>query len=342
MQTRRDWLKLTGAGLFSSLVGAVPAWGASGGGVAGLQQVATRNGAKGWALWEGRSKVASWNADERSGSLSITKTLAGLAVTKAVSQGKVSLDEPLYLTLTEWKGDAAKQRITPRMLLQQVSGLENGGNALYRATVPDKGKSALALRVVNSPGTFFRYGASHWEVLAEYLNRRLGGGNALEKHLTRHVLGAIGLDSPEWRSDLKGRFYLSTGTKLTVEDLGRLGRTLSHLLRGESADGFDAGVFANVTRPSAANPMFGGGLWRNVQVQRGGVHGIEVEDSIEPAPASGFWAGACLSTQHPADLVALVGSSGQRVFIWPSKNRVFARLGGSRSWKDRPLLETLA
>ncbi|MFD0895196.1 beta-lactamase family protein [Luteolibacter ambystomatis] len=342
MQTRREWLKLTGAGLFTTLAGCASSQAADAPAAGGLGAVATRNGAKGWALWDGHSKVASWHTDERSGSLSITKTLAGLAVTKAVSQGKMSLDEPAYHTLTEWKGDAAKQQITPRMLLQQVSGLENGGNALYRPVVQDKGKAALSLKVVNQPGTFFRYGASHWEVLAEYLNRRLGGGNALEKHLSRNVLNSIGLESPEWRSDLKGRFYLSTGTKFTVEDLGRLGRTLAKLLRGENADGFDAGVFANVTRPSNANPMFGGGLWRNVQVRRGGAHGIEVEDSIEPAPAGGFWPGACLSTRNPADLVGLIGSSGQRVFIWPSRNRVFARLGGSRTWKDRPLLETLA
>jgi len=342
MLTRREWLRLTGSGLFATMTGcAHQARAATNVPVTGLDQVARCNGCKGWALWNGHSKTAGWNTDERNGVLSIAKTLAGLAVTRAVSKGKMSLDEPVYHTFPEWAGDENKRRITPRMLLQQTSGLENGGNNLYRSVVDDKGRVALSLKVVNPPGTFFRYGASHWEVLGEFLNRKLAG-EPLERFMHHEVTAAIGLSPTEWRSDLKGRFYLSTGPKMTVDDLGKLGRTLAKLLRGESTDGFDAGVYASVTRPSAVNPMFGGGLWRNIQVNHGNARPIEVEDSIEPAPAPGFWSGTCLSTRQPAELVGLIGSSGQRVFIWPSKDRVFARIGGSRNWKDRPLLDTLA
>lgn len=338
MLTRRDWLKMTGAAYLGTFAVESAEAAPTNSKVA---QIAMRNGAKGWALWDGNSRTEGWNTKERSGVLSIAKMLAGLAVTRAVADGKLALDEPLYLAIPEWKADPAKRKITTRMLLQQTSGLENGGSKLYRGVLADKGRTALALKVVNTPGTYFRYGASHWEVLAEYLQRKLGG-ESLEKYLHRSVLRAIGISTPEWRSDEKGRFFLSTGPKFTVEDLGKLGRMLGKLLRGENVDGFKADVFANVTKTSAANPMFGGGLWRNIQAKRPGARSIEVEDSIDPSPDAGFWTGTCLSTRHPTDLVGLVGSSGQRVFIWPSRNRVFARLGKSRSWSDKALLDVMA
>lgn len=341
MLTRREWLKFMSAGVFGAAWCAEGADAAPAGSVKGLDRIAGAYAAKGWGLWQGRSRVQGWQTDNRGAALSITKTLAGLAVAKAVAQGKFTLDEPLSDTFSEWRSDPAKRRITPRMLLQQTSGLESGAGALYKPALADKGRVALALRVVNTPGSFFRYGPSHWEVLAEFLQRRLGR-ESLERYLQGSVMRAVGISTPEWRSDVKGRFYLSTGTKLTAEDLGKLGRTLARLLRGENTDGFNAAAFANVIQPSSANPMFGGGLWRNLRANRPGSRAIEVEDSIDPAPTGGFWQGACLSRRHPADLVALVGSSGQRVFIWPSHDQVFARLGTSRNWKDAPLLNALA
>ena len=104
----------------------------------------------------------------------------------------------------------------------------------------------------------------------------------MEGFLHRAVMSPLGLSSPKWRSDGKGRFYLSTGAELSVEELGKLGRAIAALLRGESAWGIDAGHFAAMTRPSAVNPMFGGGLWRNVHARQSGAVEIEVEDVLDP------------------------------------------------------------
>lgn len=337
MWTRRDWLKLSTAGLAGSVCGCgstphrePPRM---------LSGIAAGFGGKGWALWEGRSRIAESNLYASGPILSITKTLAGLAVTRLVSKGEMTLDERLADTFPEWKSDAAKSRITPRLLLQQTSGLEAGSSALYHRPLADKGRVALSLRMADAPGSQFRYGASHWEVLAEFLQRKLGS-QTLEHFISRNVMGPIGLDSPKWRSDLKGRCFLSTGAELTVEDLGKLGRTLAKLLRGERSDGFDPGIYSDVTKSSTANPIFGGGLWKNIRASSG--HAAEIEDCLDPPRSSSFWSSACLSKRHPADLIALIGSAGQRVFIWPAKDQVFVRLGRSPQWKDAPLLEALA
>lgn len=299
--------------------------------------IAGNCGALGWAAWQRGSRVAAWQRKAVAPALSITKAIAGLAAAKAIHEGWLSLNERAADTLAEWRNDPAKRGITVRMLLQQTSGLEAGDQVLYRQGI-DKGRMALALRVINSPGSQFRYGPSHWEALGELLQRKLSArGSNLEAFLKRAVMRPVGLSVADWRKDAKGRVYLSTGTRLTVDQLGNLGRTIAALRRGEDRHGIAAAVYASVSQPSGANPMFGGGLWRN---PRAG-HQIEVEDSIDPAPSTAFWRGACLSRRQPDELVALIGSSGKRVLIWPHQDKVFARLGASRSWKDAPLLEML-
>lgn len=304
--------------------------------------VARRDGGRGWAAWQGSARVAGWQTGEDGPALSITKSLAALAAAKAAGEGWMSDRETVAATIREWSGDSRKSRITVAMLLQQTAGLEAGVAALYRNPA-DKGRNAVALRAVDEPGRVFRYGPACWEVLAELMQRKLAArGESLEGFLHRAVMSPLGLSSPKWRSDGKGRFYLSTGAELSVEELGKLGRAIAALLRGESAGGINAGHFAAMIRPSVVNPIFGGGLWRNVHARKSGAVEIEVEDVLDPPRDAEFWRSACLSKRHPADLVALVGSSGRRVFIWPSQDRVVARLGVAASWQDRTFLEALA
>lgn len=303
--------------------------------------MAKSQGGKGWAAWQGGRRVREWNPEARDPALSLTKSLAALATTRAVQEGWLSEQERVAATIGEWNGDPRKMRITVSMLLQQTAGLEAGVAALYR-NPQDKGRAAIGLRVIDEPGTFFRYGPACWELLGELLHRKLSArGETLEKFLHRAVMRPIGLSSPDWRSDKKGRFFLSTGAEISVNELGRLGRTIGALLRGESQDGFDPTIFARVTRPSAVNPMFGGGIWRNSNARRAGSYAVEVEDSIDPPKSTAFWQGACLSKIQPAEMVALIGSSGRRVFIWPSEEKVIVRLGRARSWRDGPFLSTI-
>ncbi|MCW1912768.1 serine hydrolase [Luteolibacter sp. GHJ8] len=343
MMDRRGFLSLLGlacGGCAGGIGSSGTAW--SSGSLERADRIAKGHGAKGWGAWIGGRRVAGWSTNERGPSLSLTKVLAALAATRAAGEGWLADNESAASTLHEWRGDAAKMRITVLALLQQTAGLEAGVAALYRNPT-DKGRNAVSLRVVDSPGSVFRYGPACWEVLAELLNRKLvARGETLEKFLHRAVMRPIGLSSPDWRSDRKGRFFLSTGAEMSVEDLWRLGRTVGALLRGESTQGFDAALFARMTRPSAVNPMFGGGIWRNVNARKGGAFPIEIEDALDPPRGSGFWNSACISRRQPAEMVALVGSSGRRVFIWPAENKVVARLGRAPSWKDGPFLDALA
>jgi hypothetical protein len=185
----------------------------------------------------------------------------------------------------------------------------------------------------------FRYGPSHWEVLAEVMRRKLAFKNqSLASYVDQRVMAAIGLNSSNWRSDSLGVPYFSTGTILSITQLGRLGQMLGQLLAGRNAEGFSAEHFSAMARPSAANPMFGGGIWRNSQVHRPNAKALEVEHAIDRPLDPSAWSRSCLSTRQPESMVALIGSGGKRVYIWPAERRRIARLASSTRWSDATFL----
>lgn len=346
IHTRRDFLRLAGLATASAGWGcapgspSVPSWSARD--LQSLESIVGRNGCRGWAAWQANRQLAGWRADTRGPSLSITKSIAALAASRAYAEGWLSPSERAGDTISEWRADPWKSRITILMLLQQVSGLEAGVIPLYRNQPADKGSAAVTLRCADAPGTVFRYGPAHWELLAEIMRRKLSGrGESLPAFMSRAVMRPIGLNRNDWRSDRGDNPYFSTGTQLNVIELGRLGKTISRLAAGKDSDGFTAEAFSAMTRPSSVNPMFGGGLWRNTNANRSEAMTIQVERSIDsPLPAS-FWNRACLSTRQPPGLIALIGSGGRRIYIWPEQDRRIARLGSSPSWSDATLLSQI-
>ncbi|MES2475133.1 MAG: serine hydrolase [Verrucomicrobiota bacterium] len=341
---RRDFLKLVGlaaAGLTGCAGGAAESWSRQEMDL--IEATAGANGGKSWAVWDGRRRVAASNAGERGPTLSITKSIATLAASRAATDGWLNPSERVADTLIEWRSDPLKSRITVGMLLQQVSGLEAGVISLYRNQPRDKGRAAVALRCVDAPGTVFRYGPGHWETLAEVMRRKLSRNReTLSEFMRRAVMNPIGLNANHWRADLQGVPYFSTGTELDVGELGRLGFTIGRLLSGANSDGISAESFANMSRPSTVNPMFGGGLWRNSRANQSDATAIEVERVIDHPMLGAFWNRGCLSRRQPSSLVALIGSSGRRVYIWPDEKKCFARLAWSGGkWSDSAFLSRL-
>lgn len=339
---RRNWLVLAGGGLIAgcgSLFGGGPrTWDRKLLGDA--DALARAHGGRGWAAWEGGTLRESWRTHHRGPVLSVTKGLVGLACARAVGEGWLSPGEAAVATLPEWRGDTAREQITVRMLLQMTAGLEDGARALYRPGIGDKSRVALELAVVEEPGTRFRYGPACGEVLGEILQRKAAArGESLEGFLYRAVMRPLRLASPNWRADGRGRFFLSTGAELNITEMGRLGRALGELAAGRKVADIEPAAFREVTKPSRANPMFGGGLWSNRRAASG--REIEIEQVLDPPREPDFWRSACLSRQQPASMLALIGSAGQRIYAWPDQGRVIARLGYSGSWRDGPLLRVV-
>jgi CubicO group peptidase (beta-lactamase class C family) len=334
---RRTWLTLAGrAGWAALLAGcAAPE--------SGIDPAAVeRLGGEGYGIWKDGKWMVGRSPHQRMPSLSITKSLAALAVVRAAGEGWIELDRPLVDVIPEWRADAGKRRVTVRMLTNQTAGFSSGVAALYRGAIPDKGQVAIALPLVDPPGERFRYGAASSEILAEVLRRLLRKQATTPEAFLTEVMGEIGISSPDWRKDLAGNFYLSTGAQFSVRDLGRLGLVVAKLTAGEDTAKLDSGIFRDLASPRAANPMVGCGIWWNRNATSPGAFAIEPERNLDTVRPAAFWRLACLGPDLDPDWLAMVGSGGKRVYVLPSRGLVVARLGRSSSWNDGAFLRAVS
>src|SRR6202008_4508540 len=101
-----------------------------------------------------------------------TKSFWGIAALAAVHDGLFKLDDLVSDTITEWKSDPRKSRITIRQLLSQTDGIE-GASFLQRPSIRDRNTTAIRLPTLAPPGTAFIYGPSHLQIFSELLRRKL-------------------------------------------------------------------------------------------------------------------------------------------------------------------------
>src|SRR5205085_4681365 len=76
-----------------------------------------------------------------------TKSFWGIAALCAVRDGLFKLDDPVSATITEWKNDPRKSRITIRQLLNFTDGIE-GASFLHRSSLPNRNAVAVRLAAV--------------------------------------------------------------------------------------------------------------------------------------------------------------------------------------------------
>jgi CubicO group peptidase (beta-lactamase class C family) len=265
---------------------------------------------------------------------SITKSLCALGTFTAISRNVLKLDEPVSLTLTEWRNDPRKRQITVRDLLNQTSGLSPGFEEIYSTNLRNKVKAALKLPVVSTPGEAFAYGPSHYEALEALMARKLERSPLV--WIDRALFGPVGIKPGNWRRDRLGNPYFSAGAHLSARDLLAAGQ----LVRREGWNRIFSRVPSSLIRTastgSSANPMYGLGFWLNRRAREEDAVECDVEEAISSRRSA--WARSCLSKNAPSDLIAMVGSHGQRVYISPSRDLIIVRLGRGTGFRDPDFL----
>lgn len=267
---------------------------------------------------------------------SITKTLAALSILTAVGRGSIKLDEPVSQTLTEWRGDPLKKKITVRQLLSQTSGLDPGYEALYNTSLKNKDTAVLKLGTKFPPGEVFAYGPSHYEALATFIARKTG---RLPSTWAEDVfLSPADIHPARWRTDRMGNPYFSAGLFTTARELLKA----AQITRRQGWIWFfpiiPSKVMQEASTGSSANPMYGYGFWLNKNAGKPSAAERDVEEAISARLGRTEWASSCLSKNAPSDLIAFVGSSGQRVYISPSRKLIIVRLGKGSGFRDPDFL----
>jgi len=265
-----------------------------------------------------------------------TKGLWCVAAACAADDGILDLDEEASATLPEWRG-SSKEGIRVRHLLNFTAGLEPG-YVLHTDKLADRNAYALQRPLVAPPGESFHYGPGSLQAFMELFRRKLVARNTTPlSYLRSRLLQPLGVPVHRVLSDRKENPLAATGFTLTPREWLKFG----NFLMRDGVGGFlpifpvaDDEALEECFRGSTANPMFGLGFWLNANP---GTSEVAIERNL----GMRRWPRGCISSEAPADLVASVGSQGQRLYVIPSEKLVIVRMGRGNSFDDDAFFERL-
>jgi CubicO group peptidase (beta-lactamase class C family) len=127
--------------------------------------------------------------------------------------------------------------------------------------------------------------------------------------------------------------------RISAEGLQAAGRLVLENGRLRFRRLVSAGAMIEARQGSPSNPAYGLGFWLNANAGRPGAREGDIEEALRSPPD---WSRFCLSRDLPADLIAMAGSGGQRVYVIPSRRTVIVRLGTGRAFRDCEFLARIA
>lgn len=258
-----------------------------------------------------------------------TKAFWGLTAFAAEKDGLFSFDERVSDTITEWQADKRKSQITVRQLLDFSHGLEPMFS-LHENTYKDRTAASLKAGAVATPGRSFIYGPAALQVFHEFLARKLQRKQTPTRYLERKVLGPLGLGSQRYLPDQRGAPLLAAGFMQTARQWSELG---TWMLKHEE-------VLMKL-QGSSANAAFSFGFWNNHAASTSSAREVDAEATLDKKWQQQSWRNACLCRSAPPDLIACIGSYGQRLYIVPSQKLVIVRLAKDSKPNDAELLRLL-
>ncbi len=175
---------------------------------------------------EDGEKMVEYYSDSKSKkieSMSVTKSVVGLAFAKLLSDGKIdSLNTPVAHYYPEWR-QGQKDKITIRHLMSHTSGLQNVANANAEVNpAPDVLKLGLCASVEDEPGTEFSYNNKALNILPGILKKVVG--KPIDKYLKAELFNPLGINDFSWGTDEAGNHYGMGGLGIHPRDLAKLGQ----------------------------------------------------------------------------------------------------------------------
>ncbi len=259
-----------------------------------------------------------------------TKSFSGVMLAAAIEDGLVrSFDEKVSDTISEWKNDPRKSKITIRQLLSLTSGIDAG----QIGRVPEYSEAA-AYPVKHDAGTKFEYGPVPFQLFGEVMTRKLKPKNdTVMKYLKRRILDPIGLKTAFWRESA-GQPLLPQGASLTAREWVKFGLFLKNGGKWNGRQIVKKHLLDELTKGSKANPAYGLTFWLNRDGTGPSGSPVGGGREIDEISSRGIADGV-------SDLYMAAGAGKQRLYIIPSKDLVVVRQGQMSQFDDREFLRRL-
>ena len=249
-----------------------------------------------------------------------TKSFWGPVIAAMIEDGLVSsFDERVADTITEWKNDRNKSRITVRHLLNLSSGLREN----MRELGGEKGKAenryefAITLSTVSPPGSNFRYGPAHFATLGAFMKRKLAPKKLSPlDYLKQRILDPIGVEFTKWKHDRSGNPHLPNGAYMTARNWANYGRFIGQLGRWDNKQIIRQDLIEECLRGSNANSGYGLTFWLNEPGGRGFLK--------SQRPPAGAKAGFIYPWGY-SEIAGALGAGKTRMYIFPEQDLVVVR-----------------
>lgn len=266
-------------------------------------------------------------------SFSMHKSVVALLVGIAISEGHIkSVDDDVGEYLAAWRGDP-RGRIPLRDLLQMNSGLEpmafpnNPFSKHVRRQIgTDLAAAALSYRLVDPPGTVFRYNGVNPTLLVMVLQQATGMRYA--QYLSSRLWRPLGNhDAAVWLDKKGGLARGATSLFAVPRDWLRIGEMILHHGRVGDRQVVPETWLREMITPSSTNPLYGYLTWIGSRyAEQRTLQAFKGFAAMEQEPFSA------------QDIIYFDGLGGQRVYVIPSQDLVIVRTGVlARKWEDTEL-----
>lgn len=191
-----------------------------------LLESAKKSNSDALVVLEDGKEVVEYYSDSESQkiqSMSVTKSVVGLAFAKLLSDGIIdSLNTPVAHYFPEWR-QGQKKEITIQHLLNHTSGLQNKKIATKEVNpAPDKLQLGLSASVVSKPGTEFSYNNKSVNILPAIIKKITG--KPIDDYLGDNLFNKMEISDYHWGTDQKGNHAGMAGLEIHGYDLAKLGQ----------------------------------------------------------------------------------------------------------------------
>jgi CubicO group peptidase (beta-lactamase class C family) len=268
-----------------------------------------------------------------------TKSFSGVMLAAAIADGLIKgFDEKVSDTITEWKADPRKSKITIRQLLSLTSGIETGPNGR-----PPAYSQAVKYNTRFEPGEKFEYGPVPFQTFGELMRRKLAPKNeSVMDYLKRRILDPIGLKVAQWNTQ-EGQPNLPSGAYLTAREWVKFGLFLKNGGKWNGKQLIKKSLLDELYIGSKANPNYGLTFWLN-RSNNGQAQVAENSGRVRTILGGDEDVGTTAMSRNgigstvAKDLFMAAGAANQRLYIIPSLDLVIVRQGRLARYDDKEFL----